>query len=191
MIAWNWLDVVLAAVVLVSVIAAARKGFIWELISLGGVVVGLILAALYYRRSAVWFQDLMQSHEVALGAGFLAIFLGTLLAAGLVSALLRKIVKTVGIQWADRLLGVAFGLIRGLVVDCILLLILVAFAIKPESVRKSLLAPYVTMGARVIALAMPSSLKQQFRAGFNNINQGLVNKEERTNENYSGALSNL
>jgi membrane protein required for colicin V production len=158
----------------VSVVAAIKKGFVRELISLASVVVGLVVAALGYTRAALWFDDLTKSHDIALGLGFLVLFLGVMLVGGLVSLLAYKMIKTAGIQWFDRFLGGIFGLVRGVLVDCILLLALVAFAIKPDAVRASSLAPYVTAGTRVVALAMPGNLKAQFRLGFEKFRQAIV-----------------
>ena len=180
---WNWLDWILAAVVVVSVGAAILKGFIRELISLASVVAGLVIAALGYQRAALWFDDLTSSHNVALGLGFLVLFLGTLLVGALVSVLARKLIQKAGLQWFDRFLGGVFGLVRGVVVDCILLMVLVAFAIKAEAVHKSMLAPYVTTGARVIALAMPADLKAEFRAGFDKFKQSLIQTDKKATEN--------
>jgi len=180
---WNWLDWILAGVVLVSVVMAIVEGFIRELISLAAVVVGLVVAALGYPRAALWFEDLTRSHEVALGLGFLALFFGTLLVGALVSLLARKLVQKAGLQWFDRFLGGVFGLVRGVMVNCILLLAMVAFAIKPEAVRHSLLAPYVMTVARVIALAMPSELKAQFDAGFAKFREALIQSDKKETKN--------
>jgi len=177
---WNWLDFVLVAVVAISVAAATIKGFVRELISLAAVVTGLIVAAWGYRRAAAWFEELTSSHEVALGAGFLTLFIGTLLLGWIVSALAKRLVRKGELQRADYFLGAVFGLIRGLVVDCILLMALVAFAIKPLAVEQSRLAPYVTTGARVIALLMPRELKDQFRAGFDKVKQAIIQGDKKT-----------
>lgn len=178
--AWNWIDWILAAIVLVSVLAAIRKGFVRELISLAAVIAGLVVAALEYHRAAAWFEDLTRSHEVAQAAGFLVLFLAVLLLGLIVSVVAAKLVKTAGLQWFDRFLGGVFGLVRGVAVDCVLLMILLAFAIKPAAVKRSLLAPYVTTGARALALVMPSDLKAQFRDGFHKFRQGLAPEEKRT-----------
>jgi membrane protein required for colicin V production len=162
-----------------SVLAAAWRGFVHELISLAAVVAGLVVAALGYRQAATWFEDLTKSNEVALAAGFLALFLGTLLVGALLIYLARKLIKTAGIQGFDRLLGAAFGLVRGVIVDSILLMVMVAFAIKPEVVQRSVFSPYVTTGARVLALAMPSGLKEQFRAGFDRFHQTLMEADKK------------
>jgi len=176
--AWNWLDWILAAVVLVSVVSAIGKGFVSELISLATVLAGLVVAAVKYRAVAVYFEDIARSHEVALAAAFLTLFVTVVILGALVSLLARKLVKAAGIHWFDRFLGGVFGLVRGVLVDSVVLMILVAFAIKPESVQKSALAPYVTAGARVIALAMPSELKAQFRAGFEQFRHALAQTDK-------------
>ncbi len=175
---WNWLDWVLAAIIVVSVVTAMMKGFVAELISLAAVIAGVIVAAVKYRHVAVYFEDITKSHEVALAVAFLALFVGILILGALVSVLARKLIKTAGIHWFDRFLGGVFGLVRGVLVDSVLLMVLVAFAIKPDSVQRAVLAPYVTTGARLIALAMPSELKAQFRAGFEQFRQALARSDK-------------
>ena len=178
MTTWNWLDCILAAIVVASVIAAIIKGFFQELISLASVVIGLVVAAFEYPRAAMWFEDLTKSHEIALGLGFLVLFLGTLIVGALVGAVARKLIKTAGIQWFDRFLGGIFGLVRGVLVDAILVMAMVAFAIKPDVVRQSALAPYVTTGARAIALVMPGNLRAQFHLGFEKFRDALIQKDK-------------
>jgi membrane protein required for colicin V production len=177
--AWNWLDWIFAAIVVASVIAAIKTGFVRELISLASLVIALVVAAVGYPRAALWFEDLTKSHEIALGLGFLVLFVGTLLLGGLVSLLAGKLIKTAGIQWFDRFLGGVFGLVRGVLVDCILLLVLLAFAIKPEVVQQSSLAPYVTTGAKFISLAMPANLRAQFSLGFDKFRETLIENDKK------------
>lgn len=180
---WNWLDWVLAAIVAISVVAAIYKGFVQELISLASVVVGLVVAVIGYARAALWFDDLTKSHEIALGLGFLVLFLGTLIVGALAGVLARKLIKTAGIQWFNRFLGGIFGLLRGVLVDSILTMAMMTFAIKPEAVRQSALAPYVTTGARVIVLAMPGNLKAQFQLGFEKFREALTQSDKRAIKN--------
>jgi membrane protein required for colicin V production len=180
---WNWVDWILTIIAVVSTITAALKGIIRELISLASVLVGLIIAALGYQWAALWFEDLTRSHDVALAAGFLTLFLAILVLGGVISALARKLIKTVGLQSFDRFLGGIFGAFRGLVIDCILLLALVAFAIKPDAVSQSVLAPYITTGARVIAYLMPADLKSQFRLGFDKFREALILQDKKAPKN--------
>ncbi len=183
MATWNWVDWILAAIIMASVVAAMMKGFVQELISLASVLVGLVVAAFGYPRAALWFDDLTKSHEIALGLGFLVLFLGTLIVGSLLGMVARKLIKTAGIQWFDRFLGAIFGLVRGILIDAILLLVMVAFAIKPDSVSQSALAPYVTTGTRVIAFVMPGSLKAQFQLGFGKFRDALIQSSKRATKN--------
>jgi membrane protein required for colicin V production len=178
MLTWNWLDCILALIVAASVVTSVMKGFVRELIALGSVVVGLGLAAFGYERAASWFEDIAKSQQVALGLGFLTIFLGMLLIGAFVSFIVRKLIQTVGLQWFDRLLGGVFGLLRGVLVDAVILMVLVAFAIKPEAVRGSVLAPYITTGARGVAVIMPQELKTQFHRGFERFHEELIQTDK-------------
>jgi membrane protein required for colicin V production len=159
---WNWLDWVMAIIIVLSVVMAIRQGLVRELISLAAVVVGIIVASLEYTRGAHWFQDLTKSQEIAWAAGFLTIFAMVLVGGAVVSLMAHLLVHEVGVEWFDRFLGGIFGLIRGVVIDSILLMVMVAFAVKPEAVQKSQLAPYVSIGARAIAHLMPQSLRDSF-----------------------------
>ncbi len=171
---WNWLDCILAAIVVASVVAAILKGFVREMISLASVLIGLAVAALWYPRAALWYDDLTKSHEIAMGLGFLTLFLATLLAGMLVNVAARRIIKTAGLQTFDRFLGGVFGLVVGVLVDAVLLMAMMAFAIKPDAVQRSALAPYVTTGARAIALVMPENLRAQFHLGFDKFREELI-----------------
>jgi membrane protein required for colicin V production len=176
---WNWLDWILAGIVVLSTVAAIVKGFVRELVSLAAVVVGLVVASFGYARAALWFEDLTKSHDVALGLGFLLLFLGIVAVGAVVSLVLRKLIKMAGVQWFDRFLGGVFGLVRGVLVNSILLLALLAFTIKVEAVRQSSLAPYVVTGSRVIALVMPQSLRAQFQLGFEKLKQALIESDKK------------
>lgn len=172
--AWNWLDGVLAVIIVVSIIMAIGKGLIRELISLAALVVGIIVAAAEYTRAAYWFQDLTRSREIALAAGFLTIFVLILIAGAVISLIARFFIRRAGIEWFDRFLGGIFGLIRGVLIDSILLMIMLAFAIKPQAVQRSKLAPYVSTGARAMAYLMPQTLRNSFDEEFQKFRDAIV-----------------
>jgi len=178
MVTWIWLDYILGGIVVASVVTAIMKGFVQELISLASVLLGLGVAAFGYSRAALWFDDLTKSHEVALGLGFLVLFLGVVLGGAVVSLVARKLIKTAGIQWFDRFLGGIFGLVRGVLIDAVLIMAMLAFSIKPEAVRQSDLAPYATTGTRIIALVMPANLRAQFHLGFDKFRDAVVQNDK-------------
>jgi membrane protein required for colicin V production len=176
---WNWLDGILACVVLISIVTAILKGFIRELVSLASVLAGLAIAALGYRRAGPWFDDLTSSHEMALGLGFLTLFVSTLVVGAVVSFFAKKLIQKAGLRWFDRFLGGVFGLARGMVVDCVLLMVMLAFSMKAEAIQQSRLAPYIVTGARVIVLAMPADVKAEFQRGFEKFRQALIENDKK------------
>jgi membrane protein required for colicin V production len=48
-------------------------------------------------------------------AGFVLVFIASVFAAGLISALMKKIISVVGLRPVDRILGALFGIFRGLI----------------------------------------------------------------------------
>lgn len=178
--AWNWLDWLLAVILTFSVVTAILKGFVRELIALAALVAGVIIAVVGYRQAAGWFEDIAKSHEIALGLGFFSLFFGILILGALVGALAWKLVRKAELEWFDRFLGGLFGLVRGVLFDCVILLAMVAFSIKPRAVQGSSLAPYLAAGARVIAWATPQELQNQFRVGFEKFRSELAVSDKRS-----------
>jgi membrane protein required for colicin V production len=153
------------------------------LISFATLVAALVIAAVGYTRAAVWFEDLTKSHMIALGLGFLVLFLGTLVIGALASAAATKLVQTAGLQTFDRFLGGCFGLVRGVAIDCVLLMVMLAFSMKMDAVQQSVLAPFVGAGARVIVLAMPRDLKAQFAEGFEKFHRAVAQHDKNATQN--------
>lgn len=158
-------DWAIVAVVLISVLLAAAQGFFFEMFSLAGVVLGYLLAAWEYWRLAPWFAQYVKAQAVAESAAFLAIFFGTVLAAGIIGRIARWLAKEAGLGWADRLLGAAFGLARGLVIVAVLVLAVTAFAPGSKMLAQSSLAGYFLVAARGMSWVAPASLRQKLRQG--------------------------
>ncbi|HET7212415.1 MAG TPA: CvpA family protein [Terriglobia bacterium] len=188
---WNWVDWVLATIVLVSVLTAMWKGFVAELVALASVIAGLVVAAFNYERLAPLLQGFTRSRGVALGVSFLLLFIVVMVVGALISSLASKLVKKVRLQWFDRFLGGIFGLARGVLVDCIVLLVMMAFAIQQVAVEKSALAPYFIAGSRVVALAMPGKLRGEFGAGFEKFKKEMNLNDKKTMEAHSAGAQKL
>ena len=176
---WNWLDWVLVIVIVLSALTAIRKGFVAELISLASAITALIIAALNYERLAPLLAGFTRSRGVALGVSFILIFFAVMLTGALIAVIAGKLIRKVELQWFDRFLGGLFGLARGLLVDCVLLLIMMTFAIQQGAIEKSVLAPYFTTGSRVIALAMPGNMRNGFRTGFEAFKKALTEADRK------------
>lgn len=160
------LDFVLLAILVYSTAVAFLKGFVREVFGLITVAVAVLAASWFYSSIAGMFKDVVRTENLALFLGFSAIFLVILIAGFLAIWLAAKFMKFAKVQWADRMLGAAFGFIRGWLIGAVILLALTAFGIQAETVRDSGLAPYFLPGSRVIAAMTPFEMKAKFLVGY-------------------------
>jgi len=162
----NVLDAIVVVTLAVSIALAFVKGFVKELLGLASLVVGFVLGAWFYRPASSLFKGVVKSENTALFFGFSVVFFGTLFVGILAIWVAQKLLKFSKIQWFDRLLGAAFGFIRGWVLGSIFFLALTSFDLQSDRVKSSEFAPYFLPGARIMALAVPYDLKARFLVGY-------------------------
>jgi membrane protein required for colicin V production len=167
--------------VLLSAIAAAAQGFLFELFSLAGVVAGYVFAAWGYRQVAPWFAPYVSSPWVANIAAFVTIFVVVMLLAGAIARIARWSMKEAGLRWFDRALGAAFGLVRGVLVAMVFALALASFSPGSAVLAQSRVAPYLLVVARAAVWVAPTQVRMQFRAGMEALS-GLKNGRAATPE---------
>jgi len=163
---FSLLDWLLLAILVYSIAVSWFKGFIREVLGLITVLAAVLLGAWFYRGVGRLFKDVVRTENIALFFGFSLIFVVTLVAGFVVIWLITKFMKFAKLQWADRLLGAAFGFIRGWVISAAILLALTAFEIQTERLKGSELAPYFLPGSRVIAVMTPYEMKAKFLVGY-------------------------
>ena len=101
------------------------KGFFRELFSLVGLFIGLWVALLKFVPVGEWLQTKVPlTDPLPFHAAFLAIFLGITALAGSCGYLLHKVAKVFFVGWLDAVVGLGFGLIKGVVILTILLFLL-------------------------------------------------------------------
>lgn len=168
----NALDWIILVIMLFSALLAAAQGFFFEIICLAGAIVGFLLASWGYGRLAPWFVQYVKLPAFADLAGFLAIFLSVILFAGAIARLTRWVVHEAGLQSIDRVLGAAFGFIRGMVIVTAGLMAITAFAPESEELSGSQLAGYFLVAGRGASWLAPADVRQKFRAGISRLRGG-------------------
>ena len=158
-------DWVIIGIVVISILLAASHGFVFEAISLGGLVLGYMLAAWEYRAVADWFMPYVKSEWIADLIGFIVILLVVVVLAGITGRVVRWMLKEAGLSWFDRILGGAFGLVRGCLMAAIVLLGFTTFNPQSNWLEGSRLAPYFLVVARGASWLAPSEVRMRFRQG--------------------------
>ena len=162
---WTKLDSFLVALMLFTTVISWVKGFTRELISLGALVWGFLLAAWFYRGLAYHLTPYARTENVAAFTAFFIILLTTVVLGGFVSQLAGKMVDKAGLRGLDRLLGAGFGLVRGFLYGVVIVLALTVFPLGNEALGDSRLGPYFAQGARVLVTLTPGEMRDRFRRG--------------------------
>jgi membrane protein required for colicin V production len=167
----NAADWIIIAVILLSVVQAASSGFFKEAFGIAGLVIGYVLAAWQYHRVAEHFAPYLKSMWLGEIAGFLLIFFGVMILAGIAGRITHWAVTEAGLSFFDRLLGGALGLVRGALVVAIVLVGMAAFTPTSKWLENSALAPYFMVGGRAAIWVAPSELRGRFYQGLDLLHQ--------------------
>lgn len=163
------LDWFAVAIVLYSIVRSVMRGFVREVLGLVTVVAALFLAAWFHDDLALLFKDVVRTENIALFFGFSILFVGTLVVGFTAIWLVYRAMKVARIEWFDRLLGGAFGFVRGWLIAAVIFIGLTAFGVRSEAVRSSELSPYFLAGSRAVVALVPFELKARFLVGYEEV----------------------
>src|SRR5579864_5784224 len=162
----NALDWTILVIMLFSALLAAAQGFFFEIISLAGSVLAFLLAAWGYSKLSPWYLQYVKLPAFADLAGFLTIFVSVVLLAGALARIARWMIHEAGLRSVDRVLGAAFGFVRGMVIVTAGVMAITAFAPESEELCGSQLASYFLVAGHGASWLAPAEVRQKFRAGI-------------------------
>jgi len=160
----NWADLVLLGLVAVSSLVGVLRGFIVEVMSLVVWVAAFWLAFAFGAQAGELFDSVVEAPSARLFLGHAVLFLAALVAGGLTTWLIGRLVKSTGLSGTDRLLGLVFGLLRGAALGCVLVLVL-GFTPVPQDPwwRESRLIPGFQGGAEWMRTWLPDAVARHIR----------------------------
>ena len=184
----NWLDYFLLAILLASALMSARKGFSREIIGLAAALCALVLGMWFYGLAGSFLIPWVSSVRVANLIGFLLVVFAVLLLGWMLGWIVNRFLRTIGLSFFDRLLGAAFGLVRGLLIAIALLTAYMAFGPEVDSKTVSLsmlnsrIAPYVLDASHVFVSIAPMELKASFLKQYAQVKSLLVTAAPARND---------
>ncbi|MGF1616014.1 MAG: CvpA family protein [Gammaproteobacteria bacterium] len=119
----NWVDYTILGIIGLSALVSTLRGFFKEAFSLLGWVLAFWVALTYTSPLAAHLSGLISIPSVRLGAAFFVLFVVTLLVVTLVNFLIGQLIEKTGITATDRLLGVVFGVARGVIIVAVIVLL--------------------------------------------------------------------
>ncbi len=122
----NWLDIVIIVAIAIPTFIGLRMGIIKAALSLAGLIVGVILAGLYYVPLSQQLSFLPQA-SVAKVVAFAIILIGIMIIAAVLARLLKWVASVTMLGWVNQLGGAIFCFVLGAIFCGAILAIWVKF----------------------------------------------------------------
>ena len=144
----NYLDIIIAIILLVFGFKGLRKGLIIEVVTLLAFGVGIYGAMHFSDFTAGHLQDFMEINPKYLNTiAFVLTFIILVVVVNLIGRLISKAIKSLNLGFFDKLGGFVFGVLKGVLLCSTFVLVLNNLQwtgiIKEEVRQKSFLYPYV------------------------------------------------
>ena len=122
----NWLDIVILVIIVIPTFICLKAGIIKAVLSLAGLILGILLAGRYYAALAEQLTFISQSNLANLAA-FAIILVGIMIITAIVASMLKWIVSAVMLGWVNSIGGAVFGFFLGAILCGALLAIWAKF----------------------------------------------------------------
>ncbi len=112
----NWADCSILLVIALSSLFSLKRGFVKEALSLVTWIAAFIIARTFNPNLQTLLVNVIDSDVFRAIAAFACLFIGTLIVGAVINNLIGMLVKITGLSTTDRLLGVVFGVARGVII---------------------------------------------------------------------------
>ncbi|MDI6735579.1 MAG: CvpA family protein [bacterium] len=152
----NPIDIFFLIIILISMTISLFRGMVKEIFSILSIVGGILMANLFYAKIALLLIRFIKSSPWSNIIAFIIIFLVVATLINLVGLFLQKTLKKLALSWLDRVGGVAFGFIRGVIIVVIIAIILVKFPIMGNKlIASSQIVPHLSWVVKILLAFLP------------------------------------
>jgi membrane protein required for colicin V production len=161
----NPFDIIIIVILGYSLVRGVFRGLVKEVSSIVGVLGGFYAAFTYYTMLAKILSGLIKEPAYLNILSFLIIFCSVLIIVGVLGIIIKYLLNIAFLGWVDRIGGVGFGLVKGVLIVSILFISLTAFLPKGSPfLKNSMLAPHVSWVSEKMAKVVSKEMKQDFIA---------------------------
>jgi len=153
----SWLDIIILVIIVIPTLIGLKVGIIKAVLTLAGVIVGVILAGRFYVSFAESLTFISEPSLARITA-FAIILIGVMVIAAVVASLIKWAVSAVMLGWVNRFGGAVFGFVLGAIFCGALLTVWVKFVGITGPVYESALAVLLLDSFPMVLALLPSEL---------------------------------
>ena len=122
----NWVDYAIIGVIILSALISIVRGFVKEALSLISWVLAFFIASRFYMYITSYLTY-FDSDVIRIAVAIAILFISTLIVCAIISYIIGQLVQKTGLSGTDRVLGICFGVLRGILVVALVLFFIDTF----------------------------------------------------------------
>lgn len=123
----QWIDWAILIIIFFSASISLLRGFVKEALSLASWLISFFVAKGFYQDFATFLDGYIDTPSLRFGIAWIGLFFITLGVLGLINYIIGRLVEKVGLSGMDRIMGMAFGVFRGILVSSLVIIGLKTF----------------------------------------------------------------
>ena len=154
-------DYLVIFVLAASVVIGVMRGMVREILSLVSWVVAFVVANAYGAELARMLPPAIPGEVLRVMVAFIVLFIGARILVGLLAMALGALIEAGGLSALDRLLGVVFGLGRGVVIVLAVVILCGMTSIPQQAFwRNAHFSPLAESAAHALKPFLPAAMAQ-------------------------------
>ena len=123
----QWIDWAILIIIGLSAGISLLRGFVREALSLAGWILAFFVAKGFYQEFSSLLESSIETPSLRYAVSWAVLFVLTLTISGLVNYILSQLIEKAGLSGMDRIMGMAFGALRGVLLVSVAVLLLREF----------------------------------------------------------------